>query len=275
MIHIDRDRLDDEGRPVRPDDAWFSKALEATETAKREGDRHQVQEHVYRHPSVKVALEELFYRKCAYCETPLSEVGWQVEHFRPKGRVAERLDHPGYYWLAYEWTNLYPSCAPCNQKLEDKPTWDDPESGTAHGKADQFPLDDEATRAMSHEDSLGSEKPLLLDPCADQPEEHLIYTPLGEIGPTREGDRRVETSLTVFHLTRRRLRDRRKQHIELVVLVLKRLERFKEINPEEALTFEKELEEKLFADSAPFAGVARCVRNDPVAFGIKPLDSRS
>jgi len=48
-----------------------------------------------------------------------------VEHYRPKGKVTVRtdendqtsrevIDHPGYFWLAYEWYNLILSCPYCN-----------------------------------------------------------------------------------------------------------------------------------------------------------------
>ncbi|HSS50838.1 MAG TPA: hypothetical protein VLX28_18005, partial [Thermoanaerobaculia bacterium] len=82
------------------------------------------------------------------------------------------------------------------------------------------------------------------------------------------GDLRAETSVLVYHLTRRRLRDRRKQHIELVVLLLKRLKRGKEAGELDAQEFEQDLESKIFADSSPFAGAARFVRSDPDAFGV-------
>lgn len=267
MIYINRNRLDDGGLPIRPDDNWLARASAATAKAIEEGAAHVVQESLYREPSVKTPLEELFHRKCAYCETPLSEVGWQVEHFRPKGGVAERPDHPGYYWLAYEWSNLYPSCAACNQRLEDKPLWDEPVPGQTAGKATQFPLEAEVNRAMSPKDDRAAERPLLLDPCKDDPETCLRYDPEGEIDP-EPGDLRAETSVQVFHLTRRRLRDRRKQHIELVVLLLKRLKRGKEAGDLDAQEFEHDLERKIFADSSPFAGAARFVRRDPVAFGV-------
>src|SRR5262249_38675962 len=75
-------------------------------------------------------LIRLFNGKCAYCESKftVSQPG-DVEHFRPKGRVVDdnfkpirvqhptkgEIEHPGYYWLAYEWKNLLPSCADCNR----------------------------------------------------------------------------------------------------------------------------------------------------------------
>lgn len=215
-----------------------------------------------------MALEALFHRKCAYCETPLPEVDWQVEHFRPKGRVAENPKHPGYYWLAYTWENVLPSCVPCNQGRQDKPLWEDPVTGTTGGKVDQFPVEDESRRAMTPEDDLKKERPLLLNPCLDDPEQSLSYTPLGEIEPLR-GDQKAEASIRVFHLTRRRLRDRRREHMESVIVLLRLLRRLRELGDAvKADQMERDVEVKFFSDSAPFAGAARFVRNDPDAFGV-------
>lgn len=267
MIAIDRNRLDSAGRPIRPESAWFELAARHAEDARREGSGHRFREHIYRHLSVLVALEELFHRKCAYCETPLPEVGWDVDHFRPKGAVSERSEHPGYYWLAYEWSNLYPACEACNRRRLDHPTWADREAGIAGGKLTQFPLEDEAGRALSPEADLGLECPVLLDPCADTPEAHLLYTPHGEIEPAPD-DPRAEATIDIFHLRRRRLRDRRKQHLDLVVLLIKRWLQIRNLHPKEAESFKKDLEEKIFADSAPFAGAARFVLHDLDAFGV-------
>ncbi len=267
MIYIDRNRQDGQGRPIRPTEAWFADAAQWTGQAEREGPGHVILERVYRHDSVRRALEALFHRKCAYCETPLTEVGWDIEHFRPKGKVTERPEHPGYYWLAYTWSNLYPSCGPCNKRLKDQATWEEPKVGKTAGKANQFPLAREADRAMAPAAKIDNERPLLLDPCADRPEEHLRFTPIGEI-EAHEDDPRAAASIDVFHLTRRHLRDRRKEQILLVVLLLKALRDFEATNPTKAKTFEAEIEEKIFADSSPFAAAARHVRRDPDAFGV-------
>lgn len=148
MIFIERNRTDGQGRPIRPSDSWFADAATWTEKAVSDGPGHVVSESTYRHDSVRRALEALFHRKCAYCESPLTEVGWDIEHFRPKKKVSDRTGHPGYYWLAYTWTNLYPSCGPCNKRLKDKSTWEEPGRGKTAGKANQFPLVDEDERAM-------------------------------------------------------------------------------------------------------------------------------
>ena len=64
------------------------------------------------------ALNELFLNKCAYCESSLIATGGEVEMFRPKlgaignDRSDKSPDH--YWWLAYEWENLYLACRDCN-----------------------------------------------------------------------------------------------------------------------------------------------------------------
>lgn len=83
-------------------------------------------------------LLNVFNKKCAYCETPVSRSVFHAEHYRPKGRVTANgkkvkiqddqgndIDHPGYFWLAFDWRNLLPSCALCN---------------TVNGKKNQFPI---------------------------------------------------------------------------------------------------------------------------------------
>ncbi len=266
MIFIDRNRQDDQGRPIRPPDAWFAEAARWTSLAESEGPDHVIGERVYRHDSARRALEALFHRKCAYCETPLSEVGWDIEHFRPKGKVFERPDHPGYYWLAYTWTNLYPSCGPCNRRLEDKPSWEEPKPGMKAGKAHQFPLAEEADRMVGPHGEIGKERPLLLDPCTDRPEEYLRYTLVGDVEAVAT-DLRATITIEVFHLTRSRLREARRKQIKVVVRMRQLLRAFGESDPVNALAIETDLEE-IFADSSPFAAAARHVRRDPDAFGV-------
>jgi uncharacterized protein (TIGR02646 family) len=268
MIHIDRDRLDQHGRPILPSSEWFRLAQEATKLAIEEKSDHNFKSSVYGHDSARAALEALFHRKCAYCETPLPERLWPVEHFRPKGRVAERPDHPGYYWLGYEWTNLYPSCSSCNQILRDTPAWEDPAEGEAEGKGDKFPLADESDRAMSHHDDIALEEPLLFDPCEDYPEGRLLYDGFGEV-QAAPSDLRAQVSIEVLHLKRKRLRDARRNRIKNAVRGLRIIRAyenggFPELSEEDI----EELKEDFFADSAPYAGAARFVRNDPDAFGV-------
>ena len=71
---------------------------------------------------VREKLNELYFHKCAYCETLCKA---EIEHYRPKKGVTEDTLHNGYYWLCYEWSNLVPSCRYCN---------------TEGGKGNQFPI---------------------------------------------------------------------------------------------------------------------------------------
>jgi hypothetical protein len=54
------------------------------------------------------------------------------------------------------------------------------------GKADQFPVEDEGTRAMSPADDLHLEKPLMLDPCLDNPDDFFHYSVDGQVMPIAE-----------------------------------------------------------------------------------------
>jgi hypothetical protein len=72
---------------------------------------------IYGHPTVKEALRQAQHGKCCFCERK-EEIG-DVEHFRPKAgyqqKVGSKVFKPGYYWLAYDWDNLFYSCPKCNR----------------------------------------------------------------------------------------------------------------------------------------------------------------
>ena len=87
--------------------------------------------------------------KCAYCERLRNEFReTDIDHYRPKGAVEGVPEHPGYWWLAYEWKNLLGTCKQCNQDF----------------KRAAFPLKSTGTRACKHDDDLVAEQPLLIDP---------------------------------------------------------------------------------------------------------------
>src|SRR5579872_571430 len=62
---------------------------------------------------VEDQLAKSYSYKCAYCERICKA---DIEHYRPKKAVDEEAQHPGYYWLCYEWSNLLPSCITCNRE---------------------------------------------------------------------------------------------------------------------------------------------------------------
>jgi hypothetical protein len=92
MIFVDRGRLHN-GQPILPLGNWMARAANKTTDAINDGPTHIVTD-LYRDPGVKAALERLFTNKCAYCETGgFAGFPWDVEHFRPKGSVAEDRSH--------------------------------------------------------------------------------------------------------------------------------------------------------------------------------------
>jgi hypothetical protein len=154
-------------------------------------------------------LKNVFNNKCAYCETRQVRAPYHAEHYRPKGRVRVKsnkglqvciikdeynqvVEHPGYFWLAYHWLNLLPSCNDCN---------------SAKGKNDQFPVkkNHSSVRRLSPSEvdeltekrikSLANndiyylqpndlnilEEPLLLHPYIDNPDEHIVFGDFGVV----------------------------------------------------------------------------------------------
>lgn len=111
---------------------------------------------VYADKTVKAALRKVQHDKCCFCESKVTHISYgDVEHFRPKAGVRQKpgdaLGRPGYYWLAYEWSNLFLSCQLCNQRY----------------KENLFPLKKPSDRAKSHNDDIDNEKPVFINPTED------------------------------------------------------------------------------------------------------------
>lgn len=133
----------------------------------------------YKADDVKQRLEKLFHGKCAYCESFYgSQAPVDVEHYRPKGRVEGGNDHPGYWWLAAEWTNLLPSCIDCNRRRKQRSPVISAKLQVLYqklqtGKKDCFPV--QGAHVLPEETDFGSERALLLDPTRDEPSDHLLF----------------------------------------------------------------------------------------------------
>jgi len=160
---------------------WIEKAL-------CERKNHNANAYVYRHNSVVRSLRKIYIDKCGYCEARLGvSSSIFVDHYRPKKGVKKKDDHPGYYWLAYEWSNLISSCGVCNNK-----------------KSHLFPVADEKDRIYQAQkdrsqwradsESLRSEMPLTLHPEIDDPEKYLA---LDINGVMREKKSSVKARITI------------------------------------------------------------------------------
>ncbi len=140
----------------------------------------------------KEQLEKQFHKKCAYCETEyITNSDTWIEHYRPKSE---------YYWLAYDWSNLLPTCTKCNRSKSAKfplinggekvntPPIRNGQLRISQCKADKSPLIDE--------------KPYILHPKIDEPKKYFDfkidenYTGIEIIGTDNEGNRDIKKQYT-------------------------------------------------------------------------------
>ena len=159
---------------------------------------------VYGSKAVKHALISSQHGKCAFCESRITVVSHgDVEHYRPKAGWDQEdgagLVKPGYYWLAYDWNNLFLSCQICNQSC----------------KRNIFPLINPASRARSHKDRLGDELPMLIHPGEDDPEKLIGWR--GSVPRAIGGDPRARATIRILRLDRPELRDARREHLDQVM----------------------------------------------------------
>jgi hypothetical protein len=207
VIHVEVEE------PQEPDWLdWKKRADDATKNLKEQiqrGEDWRIDETLYKEQ--KARLWKWFNGKCAYCEASIvATMPGDVEHYRPKKAVltedGKRIKnpqtqkaHPGYWWVAYYWHNLLPSCERCNR------TWKDAD-GVLRGKGNRFPVEDEGHRAYEEKD-MHDEVPLFLNPLVDYPDRELEFEDTGFVrGRTEKGRRTVE----VLALNREGLLEARK-----------------------------------------------------------------
>jgi uncharacterized protein (TIGR02646 family) len=196
---------------------------------------------IYAHKSVKQALIQAQHDKCFLCESKITHIAYgDVEHFRPKAAYSQddndALHKPGYYWLAYEWKNLFLSCQLCNQQF----------------KKNLFPLVNPSARATSHKDDLDSEQPLFIDPSIDDPEQFISFR--GEV-PFAPGDNpRGRATIKGLGLDRQKLNEERFEHYDKLRLLYKVAHR----NPPIQESIEaQDFLARAVEDSAKYAAMAR------------------
>lgn len=228
---------------------------------------------VYKRKDVTSELERLFHKKCAYCESKYAAVSpVDIEHYRPKGGVIVngKLRWPGYWWLAADWQNLLPSCIDCNRKR--RHVFPDEKQNNARGKENLFPIYDEKDRGGRDENSERNERPLLLDPCRDDPESYLDFLhEAGRVGPRKglAGERRerAKASIQACGLDRPELCEVRRdyqsrvmQQAEIVMTAFAKLRARPSAHARRrALANELRDLKSLAADDAEYASVARAL----------------
>lgn len=159
--------------------------------------------------ALRAAFANFSNDKCWYVECKNLGTDDDIDHFRPKLGVKEAPEHPGYYWLAFDWQNMRLSCHRANRPRTN------PETGETGGKAGHFPLIDPATRAMTPSDDLAHEMPALLDPTRLADVVMLSFKPNGEVdlSPEYKGqpvpEAKFEASRMYLHLNWPKFRDAR------------------------------------------------------------------
>lgn len=196
---------------------------------------------IYGDKTVKEALIEAQHDKCFLCESKITHISHgDVEHFRPKAayrqNAGDSLHAPGYYWLAYEWSNLFLSCQLCNQVF----------------KRNLFPLANPKARATSHRKPLDREKPLFIDPSVGDPERFISFRK--EVPYPIDNNPRGKATIQDLGLNRLKLNERRLEHYERLKLLYDIAYRIPTI-PESGEA--KDLLDKAVQDSAEFANMTR------------------
>ncbi len=155
-------------------------------------------------------LKTAFNDKCGYCESHVEVVvTGAADHYRPKKGVSVRggpavicrgKEHPGYYWLAYEWRNLIPACPKCNSS----------------GKGTQFPIKNThgCSPASTIDDLDRDEDPLLLNPHREGGNLFLLFDERGKV-TARDGNEKGVRSIGVYQLDREPLNTARQTAQEL------------------------------------------------------------
>lgn len=133
----------------------------------------------YRSDAVKLALTIAQHGKCCFSEAKFVNDDAHVEHFRPKGRVDAwprgATTYPGYYWLAYDWDNLFFCKSTTNSSL----------------KLNYFPLLGNVRRNRNHLDTR-IESSLIIDPSKEEPRQFIKFVKEEIKGINPRGKKNIE-----------------------------------------------------------------------------------
>lgn len=144
----------------------------------------------YYEQDVLDALTEVYGGKCGYCETSISSYDpktIKVGCYRP-------ISH--YFWLYYEWSNLMLICPRCQTRQKIRLG---------------FPIENEKNRLKEPQDEISdwransksffNEKPLVINPEIDKPEDYLCVGMDGILYP-KNGSLKGLNTIKIFDLNR-------------------------------------------------------------------------
>ena len=150
--------------------------------------------------SFRPHFERIYGSKCWYTESENPGTDDDIDHYRPKGRLADGSGHEGYWWEALNWRNFRLSSHRANRLRRN------PETGQTQGKGSWFPLLDESVRCRHPGDDMSRERPTLLDPTDPGDTALLTFDPDGRVALVpgfagqNEAVRRFDDSRKYLHL---------------------------------------------------------------------------
>lgn len=167
--------------------------------------RAPIDQGIFEDSGITETLFDLFERRCGYCEQALDGYSRPpLEHHRPLG-VAQgkdgRTDQSHYSWLAYEWDNMVAACEDCRKRKQN----------LFYVEGTRGPLNATIVQLRSTENAL------FLDPCFDDPAEHLRFASDGTVRPSSP---KGEETIALLSLNRRKLIDARHRALNTVVDLL-------------------------------------------------------
>lgn len=230
-------------------------ALRVFKAAYDAGERNFIfDSKLYGHVTVKSRLLQDQEGKCCFCEAKIDHISYgDVEHFRPKGgwvQNEEPLNTPGYYWLAYEWDNLFLSCQLCNQRH----------------KRNYFPLINPNERALSHHHDLNLESPYFIHPTHENPEDFIEFAE--EVPKGRDMGNRGKNTIAALGIDREKLNEQRREKLFPIFDLYKLAKGIPETTPEikkEAWHTVKKYYAESLLDKTQYASMLRCFfRQNPI-----------
>lgn len=131
------------------------------------------------------ALKKCQGNKCCFCEKPIAIA--DIEHFRPKSAWQQAkgsaLQKPGYFWLAYSWSNMLIACGDCNSQAN---------------KGNLFPVN--GARA-SYPSDCKTEDKILINPTEEDPSNCITFRLDVPVGVDANG--RGNINIEIFNLKNR------------------------------------------------------------------------
>ncbi|MBK3434397.1 AAA family ATPase [Pseudomonas fluorescens] len=138
-------------------------------------------------------LVQVFGPICCYCESYAHPGSGVIERHRPRRGV--RGENP-YLHLHSDWRNLYWACPVCDRY-----------------KGNRFPQMGLPLPERPYLETVEFEEPGLLDPCRDNPDEHLAFDETGQVSALSV---RGDITIKLLDLNRRQLIQTRFEQVQLL-----------------------------------------------------------